>query len=98
MKLVYESRHYVYNLKSNIAREYTSGIHVYQFSIQRVYISFHRQKTGFRKLQLAFFHCEPDIFSVQLISAFIKMVNSCRVSNEFNYDECLIYSCYLNVF
>lgn len=92
------NRGITYNLKSNIAREYIHRVYMYISSVYRGYISFHRQKTGFRKIQLAFFHCEPDIFSVQLISAFIKMVNSCRVSNDFNYVEWLIYSCYLNVF
>lgn len=98
MKLVYESRHYVYNLKSNIAREYTSGIHVYQFSIQRVYIyHFIDRKLVSEKFNWHSFTASQIFFSVQLISAFIKMVNSCRVCNDFNY-EWLIYSCYLNVF
>lgn len=67
MKLVYKSRHYVYNLKSNIAREYTSGIHVYQFSIQRVYIIsltenwFQKNSIGILSLRARYFFCTINI-------------------------------------
>lgn len=70
-----------------ISVQYTEGI--YHF-IDRKLVSEKFNWHSFTASQIFFF--------VQLISAFIKMVNSCRVCNDFNYDEWLIYSCYLNVF